>query len=214
MPAKIRPRGKPKAAAKKTGKACAIKIIKGTTEDDGSLEVLRPDRRDALTAAGRVISDKKLDKKLSPEVLAGRRTKDGLSMKEYIANAIQLKRNAKERLTAKFWVHFYNDFNLMSNPADRIARPPADQMNLDKMDKELLDRLALVHHDNPASRDQKPLVEYLKLCSAVSYAELHLMLGAVQEGPKITRTAAMKLHIAVLDYIHRTCVRPHTLFNR
>jgi hypothetical protein len=102
----------------------------------------------------------------------------------------------------------------MSNPADRIVRPPADQMNLDKMDKELLDRLALVHHGNPASRDLKPLVEYLKLCSAVSYAELHLMLGAVQEGPKITRTASMKLHIAVLCYIHRTCVRSHTLFNR
>lgn len=201
-----------KAIAKR--KVLKVRVSEPTEDGDGGASssaatprgagagVRRLQRRSTEDQVDRAIETTFL-KKVPKEVLEGRRNEKGQSIREVLEQELRNKRKNGGRLSSRFKAGLHTDFQLNQSAAELLpeADPPVEQ---EDMDKELLDRLGLIHHENPATRKTEPFLQYISVCGELTYAELVLTLRAIQEGPLVTRKSATKLAMAVLCYIART----------
>jgi len=157
-------------------------------------------RRDTEDAVERLVTSR-LARNIPADVLAGRRNNSGQSIRDILAEEVRKTRKNGGRLSSKFWSCLRTDFQLDLSVADLL--PPGEDLSQEEMDSELLDRLNLIHHENPAARKSEPFIQYMGMCGELRYAEFALTLRAIQESSVVHRTASTKLSIAVLGYIAR-----------
>jgi hypothetical protein len=164
-------------------------------------------RRDAEEAVERLVVTR-FAKTVPPEVLGGRRNQKGQSIRQFLPDEVRRKRKLNGRIRSKFWSSLRQEFELDCSSADLL--PEAEEMEADDMDKEVLERLNLINHENPAARKTEPFIQYIGVCEEFSYAKLVLVLRAIQEGAVVMKKSATKLSLAVLVYIARTVVSTAT----
>jgi hypothetical protein len=142
-------------------------------------------------------------------VLSNARSSDGLSINQYIKDALKNNSSHNKRLGSEFWVQLNMVFSLFPNPADALKEPGSDDES--EIDSQLVDMLMHAHSDNPATRKAGPLLRYLDHCVPLSRKNLYGMLQLVSESPTLTRTIAVQCQVGVLKYFARTCVRKRSI---
>lgn len=198
---------KAKVAHTTSASSSALATAKGDGDRPAGTSKRRLGRRDTEDAVERLVM-LRLGKTVPKEILEGRRNSKGQSIRDYIAEEIRSKRKVSGRLASRFWATLHTEFQLTSSAADLLEDDTMD-VDKDSMNSELLDRLALLHHENPAARKLDPFLSFIGVAPELTYTELVLILRAIQEGAVILRKAATRLHMGVLAYIHRTAWERH-----
>ena len=157
-------------------------------------------RRDSDDKVERVMTTR-LGKTYPMSLLEGARNSEGQSIRDVLKLQIRDNKNSKKNLTTAFWTRLANDFSLSSSAADRLPDPVGEEAICD----ELVDKLGFAHSDNPASRSVEPLERFLDECSELSYVECYGILQASMEGPLVIRSASVRMLVAFLKYLGRTC---------
>ena len=160
----------------------------------------RLSRRDSDDKVDRVMSTR-LTKTYPAPLLEGARNSKGQSIRDVLKLQIRDNKDNKKKLTTAFWTKLATEFCLSSSAADLLPDPVDDANICD----ELVDKLGIAHSDNPASRSVEPLERFLDECPQLSYVECYGILHASMEGPLVIRSASVRMLIAFLKYLGRTC---------
>jgi len=160
----------------------------------------RLSRRDSADKVDRVMSTR-LTKTYPAPLLEGARNSKGQSIRDVLKLQIRENKDNKKKLTTAFWTKLATEFCLSSSAADLLPDPVDDANICD----ELVDKLGIAHSDNPASRSVEPLERFLDECPQLSYVECYGILHASMEGPLVIRSASVRMLIAFLKYLGRTC---------
>jgi hypothetical protein len=88
------------------------------------------------------------------EVVESAVNSKGESVRDYLKKKQKELRGFSKRLSAKFWVDFFEEFELKKSPAEGL-RPPPDEEH--EVREELLNAMTVAHRENPASRNVEPL---------------------------------------------------------
>ena len=186
----------PKKAAepkKKTSKRDAEAVAKLSPAKRRQLT-----RRDTEDAVERFV-----ERKLSHipfGILDAVTNKERLTLHELIRREVKSTRSANGRISSKFMVKLYVEYELGSQ-VFRDLREPSEEESLDE---EVFDLLGQCHDENPVLRNPKPLVKFLDMCSPLSYTNLNGLLNGIVEGPLLSHAHAQKLQVATLAYVSRT----------
>ena len=126
---------------------------------------------------------------------------DGESILQVAKRTLDKFQGDNTKLGSKFWAGLFHDFELHEFVADALADPPEDL----PVDRELMVALNSARNGNQHNAKAPAIVErHLEHCQAPNRAEVFGLLGAVMEGPTLSRPLAARLHVAALRYIART----------
>jgi hypothetical protein len=146
-----------------------------------------------------------IDRKLShipASIVETVENKEGLSIRDFIAREIRSHRELNGRLSSKFLVKLYAEYDLGNSVfADMPEPSAADEI----LDEELMDHIGDCHDENPVNRNPKPLCKYLKSCPIMNSTNFHGLLHGIVEGPLLSHANASKVQVAALGFIARTC---------
>jgi hypothetical protein len=106
---------------------------------------------------------------------------------------------SEKRLSAKFWVEFFEEFPLKRSAAEGLV-PPAQ---VDPIRDDLLVAMTTAHHDNPACRSVEPLELFLLHTSPLNETELYGLLQSAIEGPVIKKASSYRILVSILAYFAR-----------
>ncbi len=108
------------------------------------------------------------------------------------------------KLNTKFWSELIGEFNSeVECLADHLPAPPEDSA---EPSDEFMEKLGFVHAGNLAARATEPLERHLDHCGKLSYIELYGLISASMEGPRVLRSASVRLLMKTLEYVARTWV--------
>lgn len=113
-----------------------------------------------------------------------------------------------KKLSSRFWVQLFTEFELVETCADSLPDPPAAEVP----DADLVSMLEQAHHENPAFRKTAPLERYIEHAPLLNKCSVFGLLRAVMEGPTLPRTMATRCQVAVLRYFARTPPPPQEEF--
>jgi len=128
---------------------------KATNDDDASAggKRRRCRRRDSDEIADRSVQGRLGH--MPAGIWEGLRNAKGQSIRDVVKQEIGSKRQCKGRLSSKFWTGVFEDFGLSDSLAEQLAAPEGDEPE----DEDLVQALAVLHHENPASRRTSQLVQ-------------------------------------------------------
>ena len=172
-----------------------------STETVASEASRRLTRRDTDAQVDRIRTGRL--KEVPESTFEGATDENGQSLRDYLAEHVRLNKKMKRKFSVKFWVSLFERFDLNSNVSDKLPDGPAGEEVRDL----LLEKLAIVHHDNPAMRSTEPLERFLEECDELNRTELTGLIKGVEESPKVIRSANVKLVTAALIYMARTGVK-------
>lgn len=157
------------------------------------------ERRNTEEQVRRIIS-RKLGH-LDAHVIKTQTNAKGQTVFMWIRDILKSKKITNGRLSTQAWTQFWREFDLSGDISDRLPRPPDN--NDDPIDEELVEGLLAARHANPAERSPVALTRYLETAPKMSEANLYGLLQAVQIGPNLLRSHAMKMQVATLQYFAR-----------
>lgn len=197
---------KAKAASKAASKAAPSKAKRtqpaaSSTAPAESLEVARK-KRPLMRRETEAQTQRFIDRKLShvpASVLETVENCEGLKVRDYIAREVKRVRRSHGRLSSKFMVKLYDEYQLEATVFMGVPEPSEDE----SVDEELLDLLGQCHDENPVHRNHKPLAKYLQSCRRLSYTNLFGLLKGIVEGPLLSHSNAQKLQVSALEYFAR-----------
>ena len=136
------------------------------------------------------------------EVLKSRRSKDGLTIDEYLYTALgeNKTKGKRKNLDSEFWVSFYEEFGLKS-PGFRSLKTLTPE-ELDLPDS-YWEAMALVNHDNPVKRDVGPWCDFVRNMDSVSENNL---IGLLHAASVSTMVSAEKSRTMLME-VARLCAR-------
>lgn len=138
-------------------------------------------------------------------ILSARRSKDGKTIREYIAVEIKRRRPNGGKVGCRCWTNLYQAFDLHESVAESLAEPTDESVP----SAELLDVLAAAHHDNPVKACVTPLERFLDHSDSLGETATYGLLWAVQVAPTLPLHSAMKAQLAVLRFWARTYRAQH-----
>ncbi len=113
-----------------------------------------------------------------------------------------MKSEPNGRLSQEFWTLLYQSFGL-SNIYEEDMEPPDDDDEEGCV--ELYDTLKIALHKNPALRKIKPFQSYMAHATSLDRSSAYGMFMMTLEGPRLTRENAVRMQIAILEFLARTC---------
>ncbi len=161
------------------------------------VKACRQDRRDVDAQVDRLI-ERRLAEQFPLAVINGVVNSQGEHIRPYIARHIQ--HNRSKYLSSLFWTQFFKEFDMKFADLSDLPDPsPADE----EPDPQLVDAIKMAHHDNPAQRTVEPIERLCETMKRPSYTEFFGMLTASQEAPAVTKTASLRMKVAILGCVAR-----------
>ena len=128
--------------------------------------------------------------------------KQGVGVFDFIKNAVASCKKWNGRLSTQFWTKFWGDFDIARDIPSELPPPPEGEED-DAIDEELIEALSLARHKNPAEMSPNALSHYLENCSKMSVTSLFGVVNAVQSGPSLCSSHALKLQLSLCKYFAR-----------
>lgn len=152
-------------------------------------------RRDTDEQVDRLFTDGKLAR-FDKKKLEGCSDKSGVLLRQYLSEKVRESRGRKAYITVAVWKEVFDRFPLLESSADRLEVP----RKAEKVNDTLVEKISLLHNDNPNKRSCNPLTRFLEYCDELNYTELVGTIKAAQESPVVTRQSSTACMIAILEY--------------
>ena len=159
-------------------------------------------RRDTDEQVERIISDRLLSK-YPADVVHGSVSKGGETVQQYLSKAVRDNKGSQKKLSSKFWVEFFKDFDMQVNPIKNLPEPTS---LTETVDPALVAAMKIAHHENPAVRSSDPFERHLEICAAPNYKEYYGMLSCSVESRAVTKATSAKMTKAIAALIRRFSV--------
>ena len=186
------------ATASMKKKAPVVVISSGSAADDeGQKKRRQLDRRDTEEAVERY-KQRKLNHIPEGRLLTVRNA-EGKTVDQHITDEIKSKRQSQGRLASAFLVSIYDQFNLYGDQFDDLPQPDGSRINPD-----LEAAMEAAHDDNPVKKSIKPMLNLLARKEQCDEMNFTALLKSSSPGPLLVVKDAVRIQVAVFEWIAAT----------
>ena len=220
--------GAPKSKAKAAPKGLAKRVLKGQpceqaasdvhgAKDGGTARLvevvtksLKPTRSAAVESKLSRIYRTKLKHWHAEERKAAVSKTDKISVDDFLEAGI-LKLTGSKKLSGKFWVEFYEEYELSSNMfAGITVEPPPGE----EADEDLVEACLEVRDANPVARKTTAFMDWIqyKPVQGLKLADLILMLEASRSDARVSANHSYEMQVAIVKFLGKSGVKekwPH-----
>ena len=156
-------------------------------------------RRDTDDQVRRAIERKLLH--IPKRIWVSKRDEHGKSIDEHVHNEIRKRRAQGKYIGSEFWTWIFKSFKLLEDMLAELPMPSDDV----SPDKELLEALSILQHENPVKAIAWPFEDYMNHAGQLGETATYGVLQAVMvNGVSISQANAQKAHMATMRWWART----------